>query len=372
MSLFLSCGEASGDLHAAGLVAELRKKAPDLTCWGLIGPQAEGAGAELFRPSSELELFGLTEVLPSLARLWRLRSTLIEEVRRRRPRCVVTVDSPDFNLPLAKGLRRSGYEGPIVNIAPPTLWAWRPGRAKILRACKILCLPLFGFEDRLLTELGLVSRWRGHPLLDVYRHWHPDGALDPLFPASFLALLPGSRWSEIERLMPVMAEVADSLAEGGRESVFSVAPGLAPDVRRRLLRLLEGRKFYEGPARELLSRSQAAVVASGTITVEALLLDRFAVVGYRISSPSWLLGRWLCPVEHVAIPNIMAGEELYPELLQSRWTTSAVLGCLSRYEGEAPYREALHEKMATIGRRELGREGALSLWAETVLEVLGR
>ena len=369
MSLFLSCGEASGDFYAAGLLTALKARVSDLGCWGLVGPQARAAGAEAFRSSSELELFGLTEVLPALPRLWRLRKALVAEVRRRRPSAVVLVDSPDFNLPLARSLRKDGYGGAIVHVAPPTLWAWRPGRAETLRACSILCRPLDGFENRLFRELGLDSRWKGNPLLDSYLGWRPDPALSPSFPSSPVALLPGSRRSEIDRLMPVLTEVADALAREGEEPVFSVAPGLSGPVRLRLLSLLEGRRFYEGPARELLARSRCAVAASGTVAVEALLLDRFAVIGYRVAPLTWFAARRFCTLRHVAMPNIVAGEELYPELLQSRWTTEAVLQALRRYGDDGAYRRTLHEKMAVARRRELGSAGALDFWAETVLEV---
>ncbi len=338
----------------------------------MVGSRTQAAGAEAFRSSGELELIGLTEVLPALPRLWRLRARLVEEIRRRRPEAVVVVDSPDFHLPLVKSLRREGYDGPVIHIAPPTVWAWRRGRSKTLRDCHVLCLPLFDFENRLFLELGVRSRWKGHPLLETCRHWNSGVKENPLSGVPVVALLPGSRAGEIRELMPVLREVADDLAERGWCPVFSVAPGLSEEGRERLSALSGGHSLHEGPAAELLARCRVAVASSGTVTVEALLLDRFTVVGYRLSFLTWLVGRRLCPLAHYAMPNILAGEEIYPELIQSRWSSRAVLKALMAYEEDETYRLELHRKMARARERELGEEGAFDFWAETVLEALKR
>lgn len=335
----------------------------------MVGPKAQATGAEPFRSAHELSLFGLTEVLHALPRLLKLRKDLTEEILRRRPRAVVLIDSPDFHLPLLGRLRKGGYGGPVVMIAPPTIWAWRRGRADLLREGGALCLPLFGFEHRLFLSLAVRSAWVGHPLLETCR----APSLEPERAARrIIAFFPGSRHSEIRALMPVMAEAAAALADRGWQVRFSVAPGLSGAAREDLLSRLGGRCRHEGPAAELLATCHAAVAASGTVTVEALLQDRFTVVGYRLSPLTFFVGRRLCRLPHYAMPNVLAGEEVFPELIQSRWTKASVLKALARYDEDEVYRQNVHGLMASARERELGETGASSFWARKVLEVLER
>lgn len=333
----------------------------------MVGPEAQAAGAEAFRSSHELSLFGFTEVLHALPRLLKLRKDLAEEVLRRRPRAVVLIDSPDFHLPLLRRLRKDGYGGPVVMIAPPTVWAWRRGRADLLREGRALCLPLFGFEHRLFLSLAVRSAWVGHPLLEtgLVPSAEPKGAAERT-----VAFFPGSRHSEIRALMPVMTETAAALADRGWQVRFSVAPGLSGASREDLLSRLGDQGRHEGPAAELLAACHAAVAASGTVTVEALLQDRFTVVGYRLSPLTSFVGRRLCRLPHYAMPNILAGEEVFPELIQSRWTTEAVLKALARYDEDEAYRRGVHVLMASAREKELGQRGASSFWARAVLEAL--
>ncbi len=326
--------------------------------FGMGGPLAAGAGAEIVSDSRALHLMGVTDVLPAIPRLLRLKKNLVDLILSRRPGAVLLIDSPDFHLPLAASLRGSGWRGPIVYAAPPTVWAWRPWRVKNLRRDMDLCLPLFQFEHEYLLRAGVNSAWKGHPLVDEFSAPLPEEA-DP----KRIALLPGSRRSEVFRLLPPLVECASLLKDRGYRPVFSIAPGMPEDLRNRLRNVLMGHETWEGPGRDLLASSAAAAGASGTVAVEAMMLGRFMAVLYRGGFLSWLAWKTLVKTPRISIPNLLAGEELYPELIQGRATGrnafSALLGFL---EDE---RAAEHIRVGLLSaRRAMGLPGAVDFWAE--------
>ena len=366
MSLFVSCGEVSGDQYAGNLLEALAAGGASLSPWGMGGASCHRAGMEVLWSMEALQLMGVVEVLSHLPRLFRLREELVREVLRRSPRGVVLVDSPDFHLPLARRLRASGYRGPIVNLVPPTVWAWRRGRVRTLRSCMTLCLPLFPFEHAFLTSQGCVSAFRGHPLLDEVEGSSPDEGNRQV------AFLPGSRSGEVRRLLPPFLEAAGILGSRGYRPVFSSAPGLREEVRRDLSCRAEAAGFEVCAAsgRELLARSACGVLASGTATLEALLLRRPMVVAYAAHPLSMGLARWLVRVPFCALPNLLAGKALFPEFLQTAVTgpalAEAARGFLEAPEGR---RRELDEEMDRL-RDRLGERGVYPFWAERVAEAV--
>jgi len=356
--IFFSCGEVSGDGYAAAVLDALRRRGFAGSLFGMGGPLAAGAGAEIVSDSRALHLMGVTDVLPAIPRLLRLKKNLVDLILSRRPGAVLLIDSPDFHLPLAASLRGSGWRGPIVYAAPPTVWAWRPWRVKNLRRDMDLCLPLFQFEHEYLLRAGVNSAWKGHPLVDEFSAPLPEEA-DP----KRIALLPGSRRSEVFRLLPPLVECASLLKDRGYRPVFSIAPGMPEDLRNRLRNVLMGHETWEGPGRDLLASSAAAAGASGTVAVEAMMLGRFMAVLYRGGFLSWLAWKTLVKTPRISIPNLLAGEELYPELIQGRATGrnafSALLGFL---EDE---RAAEHIRVGLLSARSaMGLPGAADFWAE--------
>jgi len=362
--IFFSCGEVSGDGYAAAVLDALRRRGFAGSLFGMGGPLAAGAGAEIVSDSRALHLMGVTDVLPAIPRLLRLKKNLVDLILSRRPGAVLLIDSPDFHLPLAASLRGSGWRGPIVYAAPPTVWAWRPWRVKNLRRDMDLCLPLFQFEHEYLLRAGVNSAWKGHPLVDEFSAPLPEEA-DP----KRIALLPGSRRSEVFRLLPPLVECASLLKDRGYRPVFSIAPGMPEDLRNRLRNVLMGHETWEGPGRDLLASSAAAAGASGTVAVEAMMLGRFMAVLYRGGFLSWLAWKTLVKTPRISIPNLLAGEELYPELIQGRATGrnafSALLGFL---EDE---RAAEHIRVGLLSaRRAMGLPGAVDFWAERLEALL--
>jgi lipid-A-disaccharide synthase len=368
LNLFVGCGEASGDRYAARIASALRTAGYGGELWGRVGPKGEAAGIEPVFPCEELAILGIMEALYALPQLLGSLDLTVRAVLERRPDAVVLIDAPDFHLPLARRLRARGYRGPIVDVAPPTVWAWRRGRLSTLSRVFSLCLPLFEFEHRFLREHGVPSAWRGHPLLDD----RGCGDEAPVGDSRRIALLPGSRASELRRLLPVLEGTADRLAGAGFEPVFSVAPGLEGELRNRLRdRLgLAGRRFDEGEGAELMARSACVVGASGTATLEALLARRYMVILFRTGLLNWIIARVLIRTPFIGIPNLVAGESLFPELIQGRATASAASGEVLAYLEDPDRRNDLDRRMRDA-RGLLGEPRVYPFWAEKILGISG-
>lgn len=376
MSIFISSAEASGDHYTAALAKKLRARGYDGGIWGMGGAEPREAGIDVMWPGERLQLLGLTEVLPAIPSIFALLSEMTETIIRRAPDAVVVCDSPDFHMRLIAKLRKRGYSGRIFYISPPSVWAWRSGRADALRRYADVCLPLFEFEHKYLLLRGCRSRWKGYPLLEEFRRGAGAEALSDPVPASdrIVAFLPGSRKSEINKLLPVMRESADALAAAGWHPVFSVAPGLNPAVRDDMISAFTraGVNFYTGPGRVLMERACCAVGASGTITVEALILGCYMVVTYKLNPISALVARCVIKTRRFAMANILAGCDMFPELLQEKATAQNVTEkTLAWLDGSSEFRAGIKDTMARA-RQTLGEEGAYDFWSEEIMKETGK
>jgi lipid-A-disaccharide synthase len=378
--VLVSAGEVSGDHYIAQLYRELRLRYGGRIC-GLCGEESESAGAEALWSSKRLQLVGIAEVLGSIADIWKLLGEMSGFVLDAMPRALIFIDSPDFHLPLIRRLRRKGYGGKIFCISPPSVWAWRSYRTKDLLRHVDLCLPLFRFEHEYLKKAGVTSSWIGHPLAGEFADLKIDaksvaerisrgsGTLDP---DRIVALLPGSRRGEIEQLWPLLASVSDALDASGFSPVFSVAPGLSEGARNFLTENLaaSGKSYYEGPGRELMALSKAVAGSSGTATAEALLLKRYMVVMYKMKPLSAFIGKILLSHLFFALPNLLAGEMFFPELIQERATPEAVTEELLAwlYMDESA-RKAKETRMAELAGL-MGSPGVYAFWADRIMEAL--
>ncbi|MGI6251858.1 MAG: lipid-A-disaccharide synthase [Aminivibrio sp.] len=363
--IFFSCGEVSGDVYAAILGTALRKRGFGGPFFGMGGPQSEEAGAEIVKDSRELHLMGISDVVPAIPRLLKLKRELMELILARGPGAVVLIDSPDFHLPLAEGLRKKGWKGPVISLVPPTVWAWRSGRAKTLRRCFDLCLPLFKFEHDYLRSRAVNSAWRGHPMVDEFRASSPSPA------EKIIALLPGSRRSEVFRLLPPLRECAALLRERGYSPVFSIAPGMPADLRKSLRDELGENAVWEGRGRDLMASSLAVAGASGTAAVEAMMLGKYMAVLYKGGFLSWLAWKTLVKTPHISIPNLLAGEEIYPELIQGRARGENVFSALMAYLEDQPFRTRISQLLARA-KGAMGQGGTADFWAEQIMELRER
>ncbi len=342
MSIFISTGEISGDIYAAKLAESLHKILKDEKLWGMGGDLARGIDREW--DNDALHIMGIAKILKTLPKLLKLRSALAQAVAARNPKAVIVIDSPDFHIPLLAKIRSLGYKGPAIYVCPPTIWAWRSGRAKYLRRYCDLCLPLFNFEEKVLEQHHVKSFWCGHPLVDDFARSvsAPELPDDPLR----VALLPGSRRSEILSLMPVLEETALQLRGRGLHPVFSVAPGLDPESRRLVIENASGIEAAQTSGRALMSASRFVIGASGTAAVEAMFLNKFMIVVYRGSAFEWGIYKLVTNIPLISIPNVLAGRMMYPELLQKDATTKKIMACADRYIGEEVYAREIHEQIA--------------------------
>ena len=322
MRVLLVAGEASGDLHAANLLAALRRLRPGVEAFGVGGERLRAEGLECVARSEELSVMGLAEVARELPRLWRLSRRVREDAIARRPQVAVLVDSPDFNLPLATALRGAGI--PVVVYVSPQLWAWRRGRVRRIArdVRRVLCI--LPFEVEFYARHGVAAEYVGHPLVDeLSRVMRNPPERNP----DTLALLPGSRWHEVEALLPTMLAALDELA-AVRPSVRArlvAAPGLDVARLRGLLAAAPRPVELVGDDRHrALASCGAALVASGTATLECALLGVPMVVGYRLHPLTYRLAKLLVRVPHVSLVNLVAGREVVRELVQDAFTPAAL------------------------------------------------
>jgi lipid-A-disaccharide synthase len=325
----LVAGEASGDLLGAGLIAELRKRYPDAQFAGIGGDAMRGAGMDTWFDATELAVMGLSEVLRHLPRLLRLRRSLRERVLAWKPDVFIGIDAPDFNLGVEKWLKKRGIR--TVHYVSPSVWAWRESRAAKIgqSASRVLCL--FPMEPAIYAKHRVDARFVGHPLADEMPV-DPDRlamreqlGIDPDRPV--LALLPGSRVGEIERLAAkflsaaarVLEEMPDlqivvPIANAPANLAFRRVLGGHPDISN----LQPALRLMVGNARRLMIASDVVLLASGTATLEAMLAKRPMVVAYKVAPLTYTLvkGLGMLKVKNYSLPNVLAGERIVPELMQ--------------------------------------------------------
>jgi lipid-A-disaccharide synthase len=372
-------GEHSGDQLGAALIAALRERVPGVQCFGVAGPKMIAEGCEAWAPSEELAVMGLTEVLRHLPRLLRLRGELWRRFSAARPDVFVGIDAPEFNLPLARRLKRARLR--TVQYVSPQVWAWRRGRVRTIGASCDLVLCLLPFETDFYQQHGVPAVFVGHPLADeIPLSVDREGArralrLDPLTPV--IALLPGSRIGEVARLAAPFAAAAARIAARHPNWQF-VAPMASAATREAFVRevaQVPGApviQLEDGEAQRVLAACDGALVASGTATLETLLTGRPMVVAYRVSTPTAFLLRTLrlVKVRYFSQPNLLAGRHLVPEFFQEQ-VQGAALGdaLLKELEDRNHVRELLDEFAAV--HRSLRRGGAARA-AEAILECAGR
>ncbi|MBX7097862.1 MAG: lipid-A-disaccharide synthase [Myxococcaceae bacterium] len=368
MDVMVVAGEASGDAHAADLVAALRRARPGLRFFGMGGEKMAAADVELIHSSSELSVMGIVEVLPKLPRLFAVKRNLVRAAAARKPSVAILVDVPDFNLRLAKDLKRLGVQ--VAYYVSPMVWAWRPGRVEVIRRRVDRMLCILPFEERFYRDRGLEARYVGNPTVEQLPARAPAPELRRrlgLEERRTLALLPGSRRSELSRILPTLLEVA--AGAGDVQLVMPVAPGL-PRAELEQAVAAKGVRctFFSGRAPEVVGASDAAVVASGTATLETALMGCPMVCVYRVSPLTFAIGRRLVKVPHVCLVNLLAGRGVVPELLQDDFTAPKVLEALAPlWAGEA--RERMLRGFDEV-RAVLGPAGAAQRAAQAVLELL--
>lgn len=376
--IVLVAGESSGDLLGAGLAQALRALCPEIELAGVAGDGMRAAGVQAWHDLDELNIMGLAEIVRHLPRLFALRRRLRQRIVDWQPDVFVGIDAPEFNLGLARQLRRRKIL--TSHYVAPTVWAWRPGRTAVVARSTDLLLTLFPFEPALFRAHGVASRFVGHVLADdiaaspalAKRH----GRAAATDEAPRIALLPGSRQGEIQRHISLLADTAAWLRKERPEVELDLL--LARSSQRPQVEALAGERlhqagvrFHYGETRAGLARASVAISASGTATLEAFLLECPLVVYYRLATTSYALLRGLRLVQSpfIALPNILQGQALAPEFVQSQAQPEALGRAALEWMDEPARRQAYCEAAAQC-RQELAA-GASENAARALLELAG-
>ncbi|WP_020209213.1 lipid-A-disaccharide synthase [Gilvimarinus chinensis] len=323
-------GEASGDILGAGLIRELKHTYTHVEFSGIGGPLMLAEGFHSFFPQERLAVMGLIEPLKRLPELLRIRKFLKQHFEASQPDVFIGIDSPDFNLSLEQHLKQKGVT--TAHYVSPSVWAWRSGRIKKIKKAIDLMLTLLPFENQIYQTHNVPVKFVGHPLaddvaLDIDSQLHRQSlAVEGHSPV--IALMPGSRQSEVERLGPVFFSAARDIVAARPGTKFLV-PAANGHRYRQLHQLLSAYsdlpiRLINGRSHEVMAAADIVVLASGTTALEAMLLKKPMVVCYKMASLSFHIIKAMAKVEFVSLPNLLAGRELVPELLQSDATSSAV------------------------------------------------
>ena len=378
MKIALVAGEASGDQLGAGMIAELRTRVPDAEFAGIGGPAMRAAGLQAWHDSQELAVMGLAEVLKHLPRLLRLRWQLRKRLLAWKPDVFIGIDAPDFNLGVERWLKRRGIR--TVHYVSPSVWAWRENRATKIgeSADRVLCL--FPMEPPIYAKHAVDARFVGHPLADTIP-LEPDRraarhALAVPDHAPVMALLPGSRMGEIERMLPVFLDAATLVAQQLPSlQVLLPAANAQCDaaIRSRLLpqpELAARVRVLDGDAQRAMIASDVVLLASGTAALEGMLCKRPMVVGHRISPTTYRIVTrlGLLKTRFVSLPNVLADAPLIPELLQQDCTPEKLAAACLRWFGQPDMVDALLPRFVEI-HTQLRRDASARA-SEAVLELI--
>ena len=369
----VSCGEASGDLYAGALVAALRKREPDIDVFGLGGERFAAAGGRRIADFHGLAVTGLTEALSVIPRSLATLRQLVDAAKREQPGAVILIDYPDFNFRLMTRIKRLRI--PVIYYVSPQLWAWRAGRIKLMKRMVDRVLPIFPFEEAIYQRERMDVRFVGHPLVDLAHARTSREAflrglkLDPARPV--LALLPGSRPNEVERLASVMAQAIAAITEKVPDIQFVVAraPNLDDGLFEPFGLSQVTLRIADMQTDEVLNAADAVVTASGTATVQTALHGKPMVVVYKLSPMTYRIGKRMARVDTYAMVNLIAGERIVKELIQDECTPEAVAAEAVALITDADYRRRMIGALEGV-RARLGGPGASDRAAEAVLDVI--
>ncbi|MEJ2093395.1 MAG: lipid-A-disaccharide synthase [Syntrophobacterales bacterium] len=383
-SILIVAGEASGDRHGARLVAEIRQRLPQAQFWGIGGEALAAQGVRLLARAEDLAVVGLTEVTGRLPAVIQALREVNRVLREERPALTILIDFPDFNFLVARLAKWRGV--PVMYYISPQVWAWRRHRVRTIARYVDRMVVIFPFEEGFYREWGVPVTFVGHPLKEtlpklprreiLLKEW----GLDP--ERLTMALLPGSRGSEIERHLPLMLAAAQLVREALPEVQFllplaSTAPrGLVEGMIRRFLGEGPGNtgpfspiRIIPGQAYAALAAAHLAVVASGTVTVEAALAGTPTVIMYRLAPLTFQVAKLLIRVDHIGMANLLAGEGLFPELIQEECTPESLAREVLRWVREPERLARVRPGLARAVER-LGPPGASRRAAEVALEVI--
>jgi len=367
--ILIIAGEASGDLHGAGVVRELKKSLPDCMIYGIGGDKMHAEGMELIYHVREVAIMGFWEVLQNLPVIKSVAKTLSVLLKVRRPDAVLLIDYPGFNLRFAEQAKREGIK--VIYYISPQVWAWNPGRVDKIRANVDAMLVVFPFEVEFYAKKGVDVEFVGHPLLEVFT--------EPLDRIQFctrfglengkfiLGLFPGSRRQELEKIFPSMLGAARILNNTyGMQMAVGVSSAIDVDYVKSFLRNDFPVTIVQHATYDLMKNSDCAIVTSGTATLEIGYYQTPMVIVYRTSWLSYLIGRLLVKIKNIGLVNIVAGETIVPELIQAQVRPDRIVREIRSLVENDRRRKEISQKLGII-RERLGTKGASKRVAEKIL-----
>ena len=373
--ILISAGEASSDMYAARLATALHART-GARLFGMGGKRMAEAGVDLIADYHQVAVVGISEVLHKIPTVVGVQRKIAAEAVRRRAALAILVDSPGTHLGVARRLKNNGIR--VGYFIGPQVWAWRPGRVRVVKRLVERMVVIFPFEEAIYREAGVPVDFVGHPLVDVVKasmsraEFAARHGLDAGRP--IVTLLPGSRRSEIERHYPLIMEACERLSgelrtRGSIQFVLAAAPALGAELFAPYARPGVSVTRVEGATYDALSAADCAIVASGTATVEAALLGTPMVVVYRVSPTSAFVLRRLVRSPFIAMVNLIAGRRVVPELIQDQFTSEAVVGEVRKLLESPPARDEMKAGLAEV-RTKLGPGGAIERAADIFAAML--
>ena len=374
MKIMMSAGEASGDMHAAAVAAELKRIMPDADLFGMGGADMRKSGVRIIYDIENLGIIGVVEVIRHIPFFFRLRAFLKKAMWKRSRMLLVCVDYPGFNMKLAHVAKELGI--PVIYYIAPTIWAWNKGRAKNIVRDVEQVASIFPFEAEAYRKAGARVTFVGHPLADTvkpsmsfeeamdYFHGNPD--------KKRVLLMPGSRKNEVAGLLPVMIQAAEKLAE--KEECQFFIPR-ASTISKEMLLSIIGKtslsiEITEGHQYDLMQICTACVASSGTATLETALMELPTVLVYKLAPFTWFLANLLVHVKYAGLPNLLLGREVTPELLQDRARAENIVSILLPWLQDEKARQKNIEEIREV-RKALGSGGAVHRVAELIIKTAG-
>ncbi len=377
MRVLISAGEASGDLYAAAVVRALRARHPDAEFFGCAGPRMQEAGVRPIIDMRSIAVVGLVEVVRHIPRILGQFRRLVQAIPKEHPEIAILTDAPDFNLRLARQLRRRKV--PVVYLIAPQAWAWRQGRVRSMRRTIDRLLCIFPFERDFFEARGIQTTYIGHPLARIVKPSLTRGEFCAKFgipiDARILAVLPGSRHGVVERHLPILLEAIRKIRERHAVTpILALPPGFDVETASFRERIRsESIQVTEGFTWDVLAQAELALTALGTVTVEATLLGVPMVSFYRVNELSWILGRWLVKAPQFCMANLLAGRCIVPELVQKEMTPERIAAEASELLNDSSKRAAMRDRLAEVANglrsdrdpMEIAADCIERLWLET-------
>jgi lipid-A-disaccharide synthase len=369
--VMMIAGEASGDLHGSRVIRELKRRRPSVMVYGIGGDNMEREGMQLLYHISSLSFMGFIEVVKHLSLIREVERKLEEVLIARPPDVLVLIDYPGFNLRFAKKARQHDIR--ILYYISPQVWAWHKSRVKKMKPLVNRMKVIFPFEVDLYKKEGINVEFVGHPLAESVHETITRGefctavGLDP--GRKILGLLPGSRKQEIDKIFPTMLEAGNELRQKhGIQIAVGVASNLGVEELKRFVPDNSAVVLVENRTHELMCHADAAIVTSGTATLETGWFTTPLVIVYKTSSISFFIGRMVVDISNIGLVNIVAGKTVAPEFLQGEMTVRNLVGAIDRILTDDAYRHTMKVDLSQI-RQRLGQTGASSRVAEGIIEL---